>query len=263
LFQILALYEFSAHPDYDSAGIPPTLSLLDKIIHLLGLMSIDAQDADVCKFPPHAVPVLLVSTNNRLATKCSCIPPNAPHAPDGFTSWSYSVPWDSNWTSEMVCPTRVIPFWLSQLTFKVYQEECRRLCWIALGLVANYTAQCAALNRRAPELFLTDPSNVCDQALRSRDSYVSLFFLLSSGLYYSPAKLRTEHRLLIVLQILIHPKNLSGGFIAEACFFGYFVTVCSTMLLGRIKPSSPMKHGTSLSVYWTLSICTTAIWIQF
>ena len=48
---------------------------------------------------------------------------------------------------------------------EIRDEECRRVCWNALGLVTSYAAQYAAFDHEMPNLFLTDPSNVCFHCL--------------------------------------------------------------------------------------------------
>jgi hypothetical protein len=145
---ILALFESSAHPQHNPDRVASSLVFLDTIIQSLALTSIDADDPDVSLFTSHNVPI--VSTNNASEEslhshdrKCSCIPADAAHPRDPFTSWSYPLPWDSSWSA-----------------VEIRDEECRRLCWSALSIVASYTAQCAAFNREPPTLFLSNPRNV-------------------------------------------------------------------------------------------------------
>ena len=144
---MLALFESSAHPQYSLGLAASTLGYLDNIIRRLQLTSLDSNDPDVSSFKPHHVP----SVNTRSSSgpkdptqKCSCIPlhPNTNLPPDHFSSsWSYAPPWDPSWT-----PT------------EGYKEECRRLCWSALTLIAGHTSQSAA---EPSQFYLTDPSNVC------------------------------------------------------------------------------------------------------
>ncbi|KDQ27287.1 hypothetical protein PLEOSDRAFT_1076525 [Pleurotus ostreatus PC15] len=124
---MLSLFEMSVHPQYDPDRVVNSLVFLDNIIRHVSLTSVDAHDPDVAIFPTRT---------------CSCIPTDAAHPPDAFSTWAYPLPWDSSWTE-----------------VQVRDEECRRLCWSALSLVSTYTSQCAAFNRDPPNLFLTDPSN--------------------------------------------------------------------------------------------------------
>ena len=132
---------------------------------MLQLTSVDANDPDVSRFSANSVPVVNVCVGNvsplnkngngsRVSQqdrdrKCSCLPFDAPLAPDHFSSyWSCPLPWDPAWS-----------------TSEVRKEECRRLCWSALNLVASYTSQCALFGREPPEFFLSDPANVCHFSL--------------------------------------------------------------------------------------------------
>ncbi|KAJ3751510.1 hypothetical protein DFH05DRAFT_196649 [Lentinula detonsa] len=139
---ILALFETSVHPRYNPDRISESLVFLDEIIHHLGLTSIDASDPDVCVYPPGSVPVIITSGPDDRDRKCTCIPVDATHPPDLVTSWSYPPPWDSSWTP-----------------LQIRDEECRRVCWSAVSLIASYNAQCVAFDRKCPNLFLSDCSN--------------------------------------------------------------------------------------------------------
>ncbi|KAJ3710147.1 hypothetical protein EV361DRAFT_336843 [Lentinula raphanica] len=139
---ILTLFETSVHPQYNPDRISESLVFLDDIIRHLGLTSIDASDPDVCVYPRGAVPVIITSGPDDRERKCTCIPVDATHPPDLVTSWSYPPPWDTAWTP-----------------VQIRDEECRRVCWCAVSLIASYNAQCVAFDRKCPNLFLSDCSN--------------------------------------------------------------------------------------------------------
>lgn len=141
--QILTLFESSVHPQYNPDRISTSLVFLDDIIRHLGLTSIDSSDIDVNIYPQGSVPVVSTPGPDDKDRKCTCIPVDAAHPPDPVTSWSYPPPWDSSWTPN-----------------QIRDEECRRVCWCAVGLIASYGAQCVAFDRKCPELFLSDCSNV-------------------------------------------------------------------------------------------------------
>jgi hypothetical protein len=142
---MLALFESSAHPQYSPTRAGSALSYLDNIIRRLQLMTIDSNDPDVSSFKPHHVPSVKTRSPSGLkdpSQKCSCIP-NTNLPPNHFSSsWSYAPPWDPSWS-----PT------------EVYKEECRRLCWSALTLIAGYTSQSAAFDKEPTQFYLTDPGN--------------------------------------------------------------------------------------------------------
>ncbi|KAK7453326.1 hypothetical protein VKT23_012005 [Stygiomarasmius scandens] len=139
---ILAFFETSVHPQYSPERITSALILLDDIVRILGLTTIDNADPDVSHFSKGMVPMVNIAGPDDRDRKCSCLPPDTTQPPDPNTSWSYPVPWDRSWSP-----------------LQIRDEECRRLCWSAVGLVANYTAQCAAFDHEPPLLFLTDPGN--------------------------------------------------------------------------------------------------------
>ncbi|KAJ4491023.1 hypothetical protein J3R30DRAFT_3277042 [Lentinula aciculospora] len=139
---ILTLFETSVHPQFNPDRISDSLVFLDEIIRHLGLTSIDGSDPDVCVYPRGGVPVVITSGPDNRDRKCTCIPIDATHPPDPVTSWSYPPPWDSSWTP-----------------VQIRDEECRRVCWCAVGLIASYNAQCVAFDRKCPNLFLSDCSN--------------------------------------------------------------------------------------------------------
>lgn len=156
LIQILALFESSAHPQYSPERAAASLVFLDNIIRALSLTYLDANDPDVSIFAQRSVPTVSDTSSADSASKetthgppqhdrkCSCIHPNTTLPHDHFaSSRSYPLPWDPSWSAA-----------------EVRKEECRRLCWSALNLVAGYTSQCSAFNTEPPDLFLSDPANV-------------------------------------------------------------------------------------------------------
>ncbi|PPQ92783.1 hypothetical protein CVT25_003831 [Psilocybe cyanescens] len=140
---ILALFESSAYPHHSSSRAMSALMNLDQLIKSISLTVHDQRDRDVSTFSPDNVPMVLIdgmdSNDDR---KCGCFPPGSIDPPDPYSNRPYILPWDSNWTPE-----------------EIYDEEVRRLCWSALGLVSEYVAQCQALNDDAPQFFLSEPSN--------------------------------------------------------------------------------------------------------
>ncbi|THU90350.1 hypothetical protein K435DRAFT_728440 [Dendrothele bispora CBS 962.96] len=147
---ILTLFETSLHPQFSPEQASTSLTLLDEIISSLSLTTIDAADPDVSHFCQQTVPIVYLEVGpndnvhnnpNPNVTKCSCLPLDSPPL-DPYTPWSYALPWDPSWSRK-----------------QIRDEECRRLCWCAVGLVASFTAQCVAFDQEPPALFLSNPSN--------------------------------------------------------------------------------------------------------
>ncbi|KAI0674887.1 hypothetical protein C8Q78DRAFT_1066793 [Trametes maxima] len=142
---ILALFESSPHPQYSPDNARNALQLLDQIIHVLSLSSIDRGDPYASSFQPGLAPIVDMPDDYRRPTWCTCLGyPSSPGSPDGRDRFSLtsSPPWDSQW-----------------LEPEIRKEECRRVCWSALTLVSAYTAHCSAFHIEPVELKLADPSN--------------------------------------------------------------------------------------------------------
>ncbi|KAI0661402.1 hypothetical protein C8Q70DRAFT_911816 [Cubamyces menziesii] len=149
---ILALFESSCHPLHSSDKATNALQILDMIIHVLVLTSVDRDDASASSFrspgPSRRVPPIVeLPRGYRRPTHCTCVAyPPSPGLPMNQNhlsqSWSFNPPWDPQWTET-----------------EIRKEECRRLCWCALTLVSVYTAHCSAFHIEPIELTLADPSN--------------------------------------------------------------------------------------------------------
>ena len=153
---MLAVYESSAHHLYTPERERKALLQLDHIIRALSLAFMDSNELDVSTFTPNTVPIARKRTFGNtskdsaplspITHKCSCISfsSNSSVMPDQCASyWTFTPPCDSLWTPE-----------------EADKEECRRLCWSALSLVASYTSRCLTFRKEPTELFMTDPSNV-------------------------------------------------------------------------------------------------------
>ena len=144
--QILALFENSCHPHYNSERASCSLQFLDRIVSVLSLTFIDRHDADVSLFNTRSAPIVFMPDNYRPPKRCCCVasPPSMPGGVDGYHPYSQIIPpWNPSWSEA-----------------EIRKEECRRLCWVALALVANYTLQCSAFRVEPMRFFLSDPANV-------------------------------------------------------------------------------------------------------
>lgn len=143
--QILALFESSCHPQYSTQRAESSLQFVDRIIRALSLSMIDMEDPDVCMFSPDSPPVVC-TPDYQTPGNCDCTstpPTNGVFGEDRNAIFQpSSLPWDEGFPEE------------------IRKEECRRICWSALNLIASYTAQCAAFHQEPMELYLTEPVNV-------------------------------------------------------------------------------------------------------
>ncbi|KAI0829772.1 hypothetical protein BC628DRAFT_1477485 [Trametes gibbosa] len=143
---MMALFESSSHPLYSSKRASEALQLLDRIVHVLSLTTLDRNDPLASSFAPQSAPLVTMEEGYRRPNRCSCIGyvcgPAPPLGHDQSQSYSCELPWDERWSET-----------------QIRKEECRRLCWCALTLVSAYTAQCSAFHTEPVELTLADPAN--------------------------------------------------------------------------------------------------------
>jgi hypothetical protein len=110
---------------------------------------IDIDEPDVSVYNARSTPMVSYPGDYSVSDRCACIrtavsSPTSDAVPERYSfSFAFNPPWDPNWTIE-----------------ERRKEECRRICWSALNLIANYTAQCAAFHQDPIELHLMEPANV-------------------------------------------------------------------------------------------------------
>ncbi|KAH9940377.1 uncharacterized protein BXZ73DRAFT_88637 [Epithele typhae] len=139
---ILALFESSAHPLYSPERAKEALQLMDQIIHVLSLPSMDRDDPSASSFRPREVPMVDLPDRYETPSRCRCPPPATGFLVDSASlNLMENARWDQN----------------ASVT-EIRKEECRRLCWCALTLVSAYTAQCSAFHTEPAPLNLAEPS---------------------------------------------------------------------------------------------------------
>ncbi|KAI0784700.1 hypothetical protein C8Q75DRAFT_723967 [Abortiporus biennis] len=143
---MIALFESSCHPLYSIARANESLQFVDRIITSQSLTLTDLADPDTPTYTSREIPMIRYPCEHIAPQRCGCQnPPSSPISPisDHFSlSFSFNPPWDPNWSLE-----------------EIRKEECRRICWSALTLVASHTAQCAAFHEEPLELSLANPAN--------------------------------------------------------------------------------------------------------
>ena len=150
-FQILALFESSPHPEHSPERETSSLVFLDNIIRYLSLTCIDVNEPGVSRFAPRNVPIVsechadgaFKDIRHSHHRKCMCIPSTTAVPQDHFSHWSYPLPWDSSWSLA-----------------DIKKEETRRFCWSALNLVASYSSRCVLFQKKLPDFYLSNPTNV-------------------------------------------------------------------------------------------------------
>ncbi|KAI0086526.1 hypothetical protein BDY19DRAFT_348662 [Irpex rosettiformis] len=190
---MMVFFEVSAHPAHTGIRVHSALTMLDNLILSLSLSILDSNDERTSRFGSRTVPIVETSSPipvhnsprngswalpaSALLTASSTIsssrsPPNAQTESPTTSLASQSAPpcncsaltLGQNWRYA----TDLTPLWLMTPAWhpdasdpEVRKEECRRLVWSAVTLVAGYTSYVASLNV-APQvrLSLMDASNI-------------------------------------------------------------------------------------------------------
>ncbi|KAF9013400.1 hypothetical protein BDQ17DRAFT_1231610 [Cyathus striatus] len=167
---VLSLFEVCAHPQHSTERCTSSLVMLDSIIRILHLTSVDAGDPRAMSFPRGAVPAVSsariqrsvswahdsstrvgvennFSQEDRLSEEgCSCksltLGKHWPSATEHTPFWSPTPAWNDAWTEA-----------------EIKKESCRRLCWSSIIMAAGHISYTTACKTNVPELFIADPAN--------------------------------------------------------------------------------------------------------
>ncbi|KAF9447897.1 hypothetical protein P691DRAFT_801654 [Macrolepiota fuliginosa MF-IS2] len=140
---LLAVFESSAYTEYSYSRASAALHAMDEVIAGFPLTTNDAGDPAVSSFTRGSVPTVYLEDGPPLTGKvCKCLPHEANDASKDYASRIYHLPWHTSWSPA-----------------QNHDEEIRRLCWAALSLISEHTAQCMALGRDVPSFYLTNPGH--------------------------------------------------------------------------------------------------------
>jgi hypothetical protein len=142
----------SAHPFHSTARCDSAILMLDSIIQLLGLLTLDATEEDSSSFLHHSVPSIprAYIDNHSLsstARPCACAPlnlfNNSTSSQTNTPLWGFTATWDPDWS-----------------VGERSKEEARRLVWSALHVVSGQTAYQASLGKRQLPIAVVQANNV-------------------------------------------------------------------------------------------------------
>ncbi|KAI0345770.1 hypothetical protein BDW22DRAFT_911768 [Trametopsis cervina] len=193
---LIAFFEISAHPLHSPIRVRSALRMLDSLIRSLSMSSLDQADERTSRFGNRSVPVVSAtrSTNvysptsghwNASIPSASALLPavpglsSAPHHPLDPRTTSPATQTQSPNAAHCGCGTLTLgtnwthaneltPLWLMTPAWKtdtsdaeIRRDECRRVVWSAVTLVAGYTSFVAATNAiPSLDLYLMEPSNI-------------------------------------------------------------------------------------------------------
>jgi hypothetical protein len=155
------------------------LALLDSIIHILRLTSLDYDDSLASKSRPCSVPgvhptsfqghrggprypLVTGTPSDPAAYLDHCLQLNASKGiPSGCFCLSFTLGSQSPPSRENTPLWWFTPAWPTSLDGDVRKESCRRLCWSAIALAAGHTSYSSASRLKSPTLLMANPANVC------------------------------------------------------------------------------------------------------
>jgi hypothetical protein len=180
---LLAIFETCPHPKCSSQRSRDAMVMLDSIIRVLSLTSLDAADPAVTTYatpaplpPGPGGPVVQAELQRAHygAHEAHVSNPGSvtrAHRLEGCSCQSFSLGVRSPLAREQT------PLWLSAPAWsddwsegEVRKESCRRLCWSALSLAAGHTSYASAITGNGLDLAITNPANVSFAHLVSAQS---------------------------------------------------------------------------------------------
>ncbi|KAI0044523.1 hypothetical protein FA95DRAFT_1562170 [Auriscalpium vulgare] len=168
---MLAFFEVLAHPAHSTTRVLSSLQVLDNVIRTLSLTCLDAGNPQASTYSPRSVPSTISSPSppppayapdiryysdavppafpahaEPPGASCSCealsLGRNWPECHEQAPSWIWSPAWNHEWGEG-----------------EVRREECRRLSWSAMMLVAGHSSYSSASSTAGLDMFMIEPSN--------------------------------------------------------------------------------------------------------
>ncbi|EKM49512.1 uncharacterized protein PHACADRAFT_265028 [Phanerochaete carnosa HHB-10118-sp] len=169
---LIAFFEISAHPLHNAMRVRSALSMLDSLIRSLAMSALDRDDHRVSRFATRSVPTVASAEYagggrdawdlraSHAHAPGHALPPQPPARAE-CACQAYTL--GSNWghAQELTPLWLMTPAWREELSeAEVRKEECRRLVWSAVMMVAGYTSYMAANNVMPTiDLTLMEPAN--------------------------------------------------------------------------------------------------------
>ena len=249
--QLIAFFEISPHPKHNALRVRGALSMLDSFVRSLAMTALDRGDHRASRFAARAVPAISSNVDySATAGGTWDVRPTHPHAhlpPNAFSPnqsptgqhecscVAYTL--GNNWShAQDLTPLWLMtPAWNEEASdAEIRKEECRRLVWSAVMMVAGYTSFTAANNvMPTVDLTLMEPSNV-RRTLISDDP---VLIAPSSTHYCSPEKTSCGQIRAV--------RTRFGHCTCVLCCCGTAVCECGGILAVRKRRrlSSLLQHG--------------------
>ncbi|CCM03520.1 uncharacterized protein FIBRA_05654 [Fibroporia radiculosa] len=162
---MIAFFEVCTHPLHATQRVRSSLSMLDSLLRYLSLATVDRNDPRVTVFPPRCAPVIAAASevHHRDSQEFYVVQHSTRTSPS-----SQDPCWCASYTFGQMSPSGMelaplwshTPAWINSWTEgEIQKEECRRLVWSSVMLIAGYTSYNVAASMPQIELFAMDPAN--------------------------------------------------------------------------------------------------------
>jgi len=152
--QLIAFFEVCAHPRHSTQRVTSSMMMLDSLVRFMNLMTIDIEDARAIRWPENAPPIV---PRHRRASP----PPSATTTPYVCNCR------DQTLGSQWPLAATTVPSWVSTPGWpcrlpesEIQKEECRRLIWSSVQLLAAYNSYSVARGTQVVNFALCKASNV-------------------------------------------------------------------------------------------------------
>ncbi|KAI6030940.1 hypothetical protein F5J12DRAFT_804084 [Pisolithus orientalis] len=169
---LLAFFELCPHPRHAGERTRSSLLMLDSIIRVLSLATLDKENPAAVRFNRNTVPVVLCPRQTS-PSSLSSSRYDANEGVNAFDGMSQSYPihgcacaslsLGQSWpASHEHAPLLVAtPGWDDAWTSgEIRKETCRRLCWHSMMLTAGFLSYIHSARLDPPDLFIGEPANI-------------------------------------------------------------------------------------------------------
>jgi len=146
--KLIAFFEICAHPRYSTQRASSSMMMLDSLVRYMNLITIDVGDARVIRWPESAPPIIpRPRRTSPTYDACTCRDQTLGR------QWPLAATTVPSWIST--------PSWPEGLPeSEIQKEECRRLIWSSVQLLAGYNSYSVAQGTQVVNFALCKASNV-------------------------------------------------------------------------------------------------------
>lgn len=152
--KLIAFFEVCSHPRHSIQRVTSSMMMLDSLVGYMNLMTIDVEDARAIRWPEGVPPI--VPRPGRTSPTLHTTPTPDPCSCRDQTLGQHWPP------AANTVPSRILtPAWPDDLPeSEIQKEECRRLLWSSIQLLAGYNSYSVARGTDVIDFALCKASNV-------------------------------------------------------------------------------------------------------